>query len=492
MHAPGADKLTRIAFAAGAIVVVVYFILFAGGGIRIGFSHDDLMIMHRAFVNGTLGRHLANSFLFFLPAVRPMGNALYRLTYDFAGLNPLPLHAICFTLALLNVFVLFLVTARISGSFEIGLLAALIGAFHDNMMLVYYDAGTCYDLLAFPFFYLALLLYVSIRQRGRMPGTREIALVFICFVLALAAKEIALSLPLILIAYELVWDPPRSVRAAVSWMLRQGRTSLLCGAAAILFVGVRVYGAEGLANMTAFKPDYSLVAYLNVLSVVMNDLFYRVDTFTPMSTAIFWIVLIAIAALMRSRFLIFCLSLALIGLLPLGFVTPRGLYSVYVPFVGLWAYAAGLLVMARRYFTAEYLKTAPRNGDTLGLLAQGALFIAVLLPLVSVNRDNFKPNWTWLSSEADQIEDVLHSLEGLHLNLPPGARVLVLNDAFDPSRFAYDTLYLISLLHHDPNLEVEHCAQPATDAAASYAAVLTYRDGRFQRVQGCAGRSCCR
>ncbi len=478
-------NLSKIAFAAGAVVVVVYFILFAGGGLRVGYSHDDLMIMHRAFIEGTLGRHLANSFLFFLPAIRPLGNALYRLTYDFAGLNPLPLHVICFALALLNVFMLFLVTAKISGSFEIGLLAALIGAFHNNMMPLYYNAGTCYDLLSFPLFYAALWFYVSIRQRDRIPGAREIAIIFLCFVLALAAKEIALSLPPIVIAYELIWDPPRSVRAVGGWIFRQGRTALICGAVAILFVAVRVYGAQGIANFSAYRPSYSLGAYLNVLTLCMNDLFYRVDAFTPWSTATLWLSLIGAAWSLRSRFLIFCVALMLIGLLPLGFVTPRGLGSTYVPAVGMWAYAAGLLVYLRQYIAARLVK-----GDATVLFTQAALFATVLILLVRVHIHNYNP--VWLTEEPAQIQSVIRSLQDLHLDLPPSARVLVVNDAFDDSRFGYDTLSLMRLLDRDPDLEVERCAQPPAEASASYAAVLTYRDGRFQRVQGCAGRSCCR
>ena len=489
MHGIGADtnqsdKLSRIAYAVGAVVVGVYFILFAGGGLRVGFSHDDVMIMHRAFIEGTLGRHLANSFLFFLPAIRPLGNALYRLTYDLAGLNPLPLHAICLALALLNVFMLFLVTAKISGSFETGLLAALIGAFHNNMMPLYYNAGTCYDLLSFPLFYAALWFYVSIRQRGRVPGAREIALILLCFVLALAAKEIALSLPLILFAYELIWDPPRSVRAVGGWIFRQGRAALICGAIAILFVAVRVYGTQGIANFSAYRPSYSLGAYLNVLTLCMNDLFYRVDAFTPWSTATLWLSVIGAAWSLRSRFLIFCVVLMLIGLLPLGFVTPRGLGSTYLPAVGMWAYAAGLLVYLRQYIAARLVK-----GDATVLVTQAVLFAALLILLARVHIHNYNP--AWLTEEPAQIQSVIQSLRDLHMDLPRSARVLVVSDAFDDSRFGYDTLSLMRLLHHDPDLEVEHCAQAAGDAAASYAAVLTYRDGRFIPVQGCVGRNCC-
>jgi len=173
---------------AGAVAVVVYFIWFAGASVRAGFSHDDLMNMHSAFVERTLWGHIERSFLFFLPATRPLGATLYRLVYHATGLNPLLLHATCFSLALLNICLLFFVTAKISGSREIGLLAALIGAFHDNFLPLYYNSGMCYDLLSFALFYLALWLYASMRERRRLPGLFENAVILMCFALALGVQ----------------------------------------------------------------------------------------------------------------------------------------------------------------------------------------------------------------------------------------------------------------------------------------------------------------
>lgn len=157
-------------FAGGAAAVLIYFLWFAAAGVRAGFSPDDLTNMQLAFVRGTLWKHLADGVLFFVPASRPVGAAVYRFAYDVAGMNPALLHVLCAAVALVNLYLLFHVTRLISGSAEVVLLAVLIGAFHDNFLPLYYNAGYCYDLLSFSFFYTALLLYARERRRGVLPG----------------------------------------------------------------------------------------------------------------------------------------------------------------------------------------------------------------------------------------------------------------------------------------------------------------------------------
>ena len=138
---PKPHLVERCVFAGGAAAVLIYFLWFAAAGVRAGFSPDDLMNMQLAFLRGTLWKHLADGVLFFVPASRPVGAAVYRFAYDVAGMNPALLHVLCAAVALVNLYLLFHVTRLISGSAEVGLLAVLIGAFHDNFLPLYYNAG---------------------------------------------------------------------------------------------------------------------------------------------------------------------------------------------------------------------------------------------------------------------------------------------------------------------------------------------------------------
>jgi len=477
-----------LTFAAGAAAILIYFVSFAGQGLSVGYGYDDLMNMDRALGNGSLGQYFVRCFFFFLHAMRPLGDGFYVFTYQMAGFDTRLLRDLSFALALCNVGVLCGMVTRISSSYEIGLFAALIGAIHGNLSSLYFNSGMCYDLLAFPLYCLALWLYVAVRQRGLVPGSGWTAAVLLFFVLSLAAKEIALSFPFVLLAYELIWHPPASLQAAGRWIFREGRTVWLSAIIAGIFVAVRVYGAQGLAvtQSGSYRTAYSAAGYLNVLTVSTNDLFYRVDTFTPWRTAVFWLALIAVAALLRSRLLLFCVSFTLLAMLPLGFVPPRGLGASYLPMAGVWAYLAALVVAFRRFVAAKFIRS-----DVVDLLSRIALFAGLLFFLVRIDRMNFAVDSGWLVDEATHIRTVSQTLKDLHLNMPQGAHVLLVNDAFEP-RFAYVTLFILRLMQHDHSLEVERCTDSPDFAASHYDAVLTYRDARFEQLTGCNCRSCCR
>src|SRR5258708_9899841 len=201
------SKLQLILFFIGAVLIAGYFIWFAGGGVHADCSGDDWMNMHDALARGTLSTHLTRSLLFFLPAYRPSGAFLYLLTYEIGGMNPLLLHVVCLSLALLNLVLMFLFIARTFGSREIGLVSTMIGAFHGGFIVLYYDSGNFFDLLSFPFFYSPLFIYISVRQRHGNPGALSTAAVLILFAISLGAKEIALSFPFILLSHKLIWSP---------------------------------------------------------------------------------------------------------------------------------------------------------------------------------------------------------------------------------------------------------------------------------------------
>ena len=105
-------------------------------------------------------------------------------------------------------------------------------------------------------------MYAGARRRGVVPGVWRTAAILLLFALALGAKEIALSFPLILMAYEVCWGrsiTPRSVR-----------TALLCAAMAVLFVAARVYGPDGLAYMQGYRPAVSAASYVSAMGVLLN------------------------------------------------------------------------------------------------------------------------------------------------------------------------------------------------------------------------------
>lgn len=139
-----------------------------------------------------------------------MGTLVYRLLFSLAGLHALPFRIECFSLILLNCFLAYRVAAALSTK-EVGALAALLGCYNPGYIDIYYNTGTIYDLLCFTFYFLALDLYVRKRQSRAYLGLGRLIALVILFICALNSKEMAVSLPPVLLGCELVfgrrWAP---------------------------------------------------------------------------------------------------------------------------------------------------------------------------------------------------------------------------------------------------------------------------------------------
>jgi hypothetical protein len=90
---------------------------------------------------------------------------------------------------------------------------------------LYYSTGSVYDLLCFTFYYAAFLSYLRFRAKASPLGWRHILVVLFLYLCALAAKEMAVTLPLFLLLYELLHQPPRRTWTSVRhWLFEHART----------------------------------------------------------------------------------------------------------------------------------------------------------------------------------------------------------------------------------------------------------------------------
>ena len=174
------------------LAIAGIFLGFAGDGLRAYFTPDEMMNFYGAWF-----RPLAES-------RRPVGDLIYRGIFAAAGLNPLPYRMVCYALLAANLGLLYALCRRLSGSPEVGALACLLGAYHAHLADLYYSSDTLYDLLYFFFYFSALLLYIALRRRGWYWQLLILAL----YLLAMGSKEMAVTLPVFLFLYDLIYDPP--------------------------------------------------------------------------------------------------------------------------------------------------------------------------------------------------------------------------------------------------------------------------------------------
>ena len=170
------------------------------------FSDDDLDNMANAHQAGLadyavpmLKPSLAENATF-----RPVAHFYYYVMVRLAGVRFTPYIAGIQFLHLLNVVLIFLL-ARALGASSIGAgAAALLFAFHAAAVAVYWKPMYVFDLLCATFSLLTIRTYVN----GRL------AVSLVCFWLALKSKEVAVLLPLVLAAYEIIFEKHRWKRLA--------------------------------------------------------------------------------------------------------------------------------------------------------------------------------------------------------------------------------------------------------------------------------------
>lgn len=207
------------------LLVVGYFLYFTSDGLRAYFNHDDLMNLYVAWTAPL--KNLVKAALLLPSAVdRPLGGLFYTVIYKLAGFNPVPFRIAVFALLIANIWLTYETARRLTGSRETGAVAALLAAVHARFAALYYDTGVVYDALCYTFYFATFLDYLRIRGQGVIPGTRQMVTLAVLFACTIDSKEMAVTVPLSLLAYELVyhWPTLRSAGEIWPWSWREGLT----------------------------------------------------------------------------------------------------------------------------------------------------------------------------------------------------------------------------------------------------------------------------
>ncbi len=441
---------------AAVLAVAGYFLWLSRGGLSVYFTHDDLANLSRA-QSESMGAWVKANVLYFSPAYRPLGELFYRAFYQWFGMNPLPFHVVCFAVIMANIGLTYVFARAISGSRETGALVALIGCFHTNVQPLYYNAGLCFDVFCFFFYFAAFAYYIRIRKRGGLPGLWQVVVLAGLYICALNSKEMAVTLPLMLVMWEAIYHAPSSL----AWITRQARTGLVLGAMTIPYVAGKFQHDSILAQIDAYRPVFTVNHYLLQFAHFLNEAFYWIDVIQARGAIAILLVSLVIAWWTGSAALRLGWLLAVSGILPVAFVSQRGLAQEGIPAMGLLIYGAVLLVWIRE----RLFHRAPAFMRTW---SQASLFIVLGVLLARTHIRHGAWDVAWMTSEQEVSWRVAKQLQANHPVLRKGARVLVLSDPFVESQFALASTILIELYHRDPDLEITRltAADPRPDKAA--------------------------
>jgi hypothetical protein len=467
MPSHDSEKYDRRLAAIGLFFTGWYFFRLTRHALRIGFSSDDLMNLHRSWYFPFRALVKAN-LLFFLPSdfIRPMGSVWYRSIYYFAGFHGGAFHAADLAILLVNIFLTYAVARRLSGSRLAALMAALLSCYRRNSEPLYFDTGYIYDTLCYFFMFAALLWYIAIRQRNRTPRIGETAALLALFICALNSKEMAVALPVVLALYELLYQRRRSVL-----------TSALTGAMAAALIAWRT-GA--LAAGPAYRPVFTWARFMQTNGQFLDDLFNVYSRFTPALVVAFWGVLLIVAVIAKSKPLLFAWAFFMVTAMPIALVPPRGAAQYYIPTFGCALYA-GYAIAA----IAAWLRRAVLTPSYwVERAAAACLLLAIAWPSYGYYKKIGMRDVTSMSEESPVWMSFAADLKALRPTLPPDARLLFLRD---PMRLDYeDMTFLVRLNYRDRSVTVDRAMRmkqlPSPRQMQGYDAVFDYQSGRLTEI----------
>ena len=462
---------------AGALLIAVYFFRLVRPTLHIYFTPDDFMNLYRAWDFPVTDLVKANC-LFFLRSdfYRPMGSAWYRSIFHFAGLNPFPFHLANMIFLAANVFLTYAVSRRLSGSREVGAVAALLGSYYHRLDCLYFDTGYIFDVLCYCFYFAAFLIYVRARQQKRPLNAREVIGCSIAYICALNSKEIAVTLPVFLLIYELLFHVKKG-------RLKAGFTASIWVTAAmsVIFLIGRMTGPGSLASYAGYHTVFTWERFMETSRHFLGDVFSNGGDWRAASVLALWGALLLIAVAARSRTLQFAWLFLMLSVLPIAFVFPRGAPQYYIPWFGYVLYASTLVVRSIEYATGKVWK------DRAWLPVVRCA--VVLAGLVTVLYPYFKrtgfSNVTSATVEAPHNREYVEQLLSLDPRVRPGSHLLFLND---PIRTDWENLiFIVRLAYRDRRLEIARAKRmarpPDEQQLARYDYVFDYRDGRFSEVK---------
>ena len=473
-------RADRLLFLTAALLIAAYFFFLVRPGFRAYFSPDDTMNLYRPWVLPVRALVRANV-LFFIssPYYRPFAAAWYGTIFRLVGFNPFPFHAAYFVILLGNVFWTYGVARRLSGSREIAAVTALIASYHPRMSFLYFDTAYVYDALAYFCYFAALLIVLRARQQQRLLRGWELAACCVIYVCALNSKEIAVTLPVTLLIYELLYSPPaaRGLGEIWRWSLREGRGALVTGIITLAFVIGRSQGSDSLMLMSAYRPVISWHQFLLSSRHFLGNVFSEGRDWASLPVLAFWAGLFAIAWAARSRVLKFSWLFLMLAPLPLAFIPTREASQYYLPWFGWALFGSTVFVRSFEYLTRGVV----HSGIGMARVRSGVLLVAFVLVLYPIYRKKAWSGAASVSIEQLMIRDTVEQVHALYPKLQHGARLYFKDDPLKSDR--WDLLFAVRESYRDDSIVVDRGSQmdraPDESKLASYDHVLDFHVGQL-------------
>lgn len=429
------------------LITISYFSYFVLPSLNCGFRNDDVANIYYYWIRGVKGL-LQGLILFFAPYYRPVGGAYYYSIYELFGLNPLPYHIVIICLLAVNVVLVYHCARLLSGSRSIGWLCSILMAYHARMGLLAYVPAFIYDVLCFTFYFAALLYYLRQRTHDGVVTTYRLFIFLLLYVAALESKEMAVSLPVMIILYELIWHTPdRSLSRILFWLRHNAFPALLSGLLTLFFIIGKTSGSNSLTIDPSYDPTISFGNFVQSNIRFIKDYFYlnNFDWIDARWLLIIWAFMAIIALVLHSKHMSFAFVMSIIAALPIAFIPGRGGAMLYVPSFG-WALLLATLMDRIGGLLSRILPSHSLSRD----IKKSLLLLMAVCLIWSVTYSKNRKTLFALKHQGE-VRMVKEQLQRILPSVEPGSKLAFYNDIFT----SWEAKMITELLYKDRSVTVQ-------------------------------------
>ena len=345
---------------------------------------------------------------------RPTGMMCYWLVFRFFDLNPAAYHCLTWSLHAANTALMYFLLKRFTQSRPGAAVGAMLFASQAVFAAIYWDCGTIFELVAAFFSFLGIFLWTSERR-----GWLRVLFASLALLLAIEGKEMALTMPIIWLSYDLLLRKNMVRRMAAHWIL----PSTLA-----LLYGLKATAMRGVPTSDPYYMSITGSTLASGFGIYFNMLFGT--SFRWQIWCIGFVVLLLVFACLRNRLALFFQSYVIIAFLPVIFlINHRSEFYWYLPFLGV----SGLAAMLAKTVAVPIETRSPH-----WLVECGASVVFILLcwGTFLVHEEANRPQRSWERALTGEYRAFVTGLRALPAP-PPGETIF-----FDsqPSLFDEDLL----------------------------------------------------
>jgi hypothetical protein len=319
------------------IMLIGYFLYFALPSLRGGFAEDEMMNMYFYWEPGILKCLWANV-CFWTNFHRPAGSLYYLPLYHFFFLNPEPYRIVQVVIVAASIPIIYWLSRLLTTSRAVAFLGTVIVSYHADLANLVFRGSFIYDALCGFFYFTALAYYIYVRETGRHLRPLEVTVFLLLYICALNSKEMAVTLPLIALTYEILRCPHlHNWKQFVHHNWRAAIPPLIAGGLTAIYIYGKTHGRSSLITHDMYRPRYSWHTFLASNAQFVSELRFHHRPILVGALLLLWAAVFVYAFMRRDRALQLMAFWVVLVPLPIAFILPiRGGACLYLLLFG-WA-----------------------------------------------------------------------------------------------------------------------------------------------------------